>query len=585
MERPARVRTPDDPADMFPRRVTRARRRAVLACAACLSAAALSACDGDSPVRVESDAGSDGGVADAASDAAAGPEYPDVAFGEVSIRRLTRTQYANAVRDVFGERVVVPEVSEPDVAIGGLLSVGASGATYTARGVESLEEAAFAVADQALDDVEVRARLVPCEPAGAVDPECASAAVAAIGLRVWRRPLDDEELGRIAAIAIEAAEVLGDFHDGLEYGIAALLQSPNFLFRVELGEVEPGEAEGAPRRLTDWELATRLAFFLWNSTPDAELLAAADSGALSTDDGLRAQAERLLASERSRAGMRNFFSEYLRLYELDELRKDPTVFEHFSTRLGVDAREETLRLLEHIVFDVDGDYRDVVTTRTTFMNPRLATLYAIPAPAAEGFAEVRLPVGGGRVGLLGHASFLNLHAHTVSSSATRRGVAVRQILLCHAIPSPPVDVDTSIPEPSGEAPTLRDRVAEHLENDACAACHELTDPIGLALENFDGIGRWRDTDNGHAIDASGWLDEAAYDDAVGLASAIREHPDFAACLVRMLTRYATGRVETWQERRLLDVLSTRFAALGYRVEPLLIELVMSPQFRLSGEPR
>ena len=506
--------------------------------------------------------------------------FPVAEPGPVSMRRLTRVQYLRVVADLFGDGVVVPDLEEPDVAQGGLLSVGAGDTSYSARGVASMEDAAFAIAQQALDTPARRERLVPCTPADTVDTACARAFVEGLGRRAWRRPLTDEEQARIAGVADEAAGSLGDFHAGLTYAVAALLQSPNFVFRVELGDGSEGD-----RRFTDFDLASRLSFFLWNTAPDDELLDQAASGALSTDEGLEAAARRLLASPRAREGVRNFFTEQLALYKLDALAKDPTLFEHFNTQLGPDAREETLRLLLHLVFEVDADFRDVMTTREAFLNPRLAALYDVPAPTRDGFRQVTLPASAGRAGLLSRASFLNLYAHQVSSSSALRGKFVRTVLLCQTIPPPPVDVDTSIPEASGDAPTLRDRVKEHLSNKACSGCHLLMDPIGLGFENFDAIGRWRSLDHGTPIDASGDLDGAPFADAVALGQVIRDHEDFAPCVVRTVARYATGRVEEAGERPVLATLSERFAQGGYRVRPLLLEIVMSPMFRRAGAPR
>jgi hypothetical protein len=504
----------------------------------------------------------------------------DVRPGPVSMRRLTHAQYHRSIADLFGDGVVVPDLLEPDVPQGGLLSVGAGDTTFSARGVASMEDAAYAIAAQVLDDEAQRRRLVPCAPAGPVDSACARQFVEQVGRSAWRRPLTGEEVQRITAVADGAAGTLGDFHAGLEYAVAALLQSPNFVFRVELGA-----GEGEARRFDDFELASRLSFFLWNSTPDARLLDQAAAGALSTDAGLLAEAKRLLVSPRAREGLSNFFSEQLLLYELDELSKDPMIFEHFSTELGADAREETLQLLLHTVLEADSDFRDIMTTRETFLNPRLSALYDVPAPTREGFRRVRLPEEANRAGLLTHASILNLHAHQVSSSATLRGKFVRTVLLCQTIPPPPVNVDTSIPEASGTARTLRDRVKEHLENPSCAGCHNLLDPIGLALENYDGIGRWRTDDNDARIDASGELDGIPYTDAIGLGQTVRDHEDFAPCVVRTLVRYATGRVEDPSEGAALEALSERFAEVGHRVRPMLLEIVMSPLFRQAGAPR
>ena len=507
----------------------------------------------------------------------------DATPGDSAMRRLTRDQFVGSLADIFGDEVVIPPLAEPDLVLGGLVSVGASGSSLSPLGVESLEAAALSVAEQAMETAELQERFIPCEPAGVVDAECVEEAIAVLGRRVWRRPLTEVELAGLVAIATAAADKLDDFHDGFEFAIAALLQSPNFIFRSELGVEDPDDP--GTRWFTDYELASRLSYFLWNTTPDDDLLDAAANGALSTTQGLLAAAQRLLDSPRARVGVRNFFVEFLDLGGLTKLSKDPNLFEHFDTQLGRDAMEETLRLIEHWVFDKGGDYRDLFSTRQTFLNPRMATLYGVPAPAPSGWTLTKLPAEGERAGILGHASFLALHAHAVSSSATRRGLAVRTLFLCQQMPSPPVDVDTSIPEPSGDAVTLRDRVAEHLENPTCATCHVLMDPIGLALENFDGIGRWRVLDNGGVIDASGDLDGAEFPNAPGLGAALGEHPDLLPCLVRTLVRYATGRVESFEEREVLGALVDRFEELGQRIEPLLLEIVGSPMFRRAGEPQ
>lgn len=528
----------------------------------------LSACTGE-PLTVE----------DMAPEDAYGPADA----GHVSMRRLTQAQFQNTIRDLFGDDIVVPEVAEPDVVSGGLPSVGASEATYSPRGVESLEAAAYSVSSQVMDSEERRVALVPCTPTDTVDTACTTEVVRQLGRRAWRRTLTEDEVTRIVGVADAAASTLGDFHEGLEYAVGALLQSPYFLYRVEVGEVDPDQPDR--RRFTDAELASRLSFFLWNTTPDDALLDAAESGALSTREGLFAEASRLLESPRAQAGMRNFFTEQFKLYDLDDLSKDPALFEHYTTLLGPDAREETLRLFDYAVFEAEMDYREIMTTRETFITPRLAALYDLPA-AAEGdaFSYVELPKKGPRAGLLGHASFLSLNAHAVSSSATLRGKAVRTVLLCQHIPVPPVNVDTSIPEASGTTLTLRDRVAEHLENPSCAGCHELLDPIGLGLENFDGLGRYRELDNGARIDPTGVLDTELFVDARELGKLIGEHERFPVCAVQTLGRYASGRIEADSESAWLDVLTERFEHHDYRIKALLLEVIMSPLFRQAGEP-
>jgi hypothetical protein len=508
-----------------------------------------------------------------------------VSPGPTALRRLTRAQYERALKATFGDEVVVPAVSEPDIPQAGLFSVGASSTTYSPRGVASLEEAAFAVAQQVVSVEALKARALPCELEGVVGEErsaCVREAITLNGLRLWRRPLSEGEINRLLALSLNAAEVLGGALEGLSFGLAAMMQSPHFLYRVELASPETG-VEG--ERFEPYALASRLSFFLWDSPPDDELLEAAASGELSTQAGLKAQAERLMSSPKLKVGLEQLFIEKLKLYKLNTLRKDPLLFDHFSPELMRDAREETLRLIDYYVLERDADLRELITTRERFLTPRLAALYGVPAPTQEGFKLVTLPEDSPRAGLLSHASLLNINAHPAASSATLRGHFVRTVMLCQEIPPPPPGVNTAIPEASGNTLTLRDRVAEHLENPSCAGCHKLLDPIGLALENYDAIGRWRERDNGALIDASGELDGVSFEDPLSLSHVLREHPEFTSCLVKSVARYAIGRLSTDEETPLLDDLNARFERFGYRLKPLLLELVLSPLFYNAGAPQ
>ena len=196
-----------------------------------------------------------------------------------------------------------------------------------------------------------------------------------------------------------------------------------------------------------------------------------------------------------------------------------------------------------------------------------------------------LPDDGLRRGLLGQVSVLALASHPTSSSATLRGAYVREKVLCHEIPNPPSNVDTSIPEPTPDAPTLRDRVTAHLVDPNCAGCHTLMDPIGLAFENFDGLGRYRATDGGAEIDAHGALDGKRYDGPIELAEVLFDHEDTGSCVAKHVYRYATGHRETDGEAEVVANLAGRFGASGYRIKALLLETVMSPGFRRAGSPR
>lgn len=505
-----------------------------------------------------------------------GPE-PASEPGPAPLPRLTEAQLVASVHDVLGESIVVPARLEPDAAIEGLVAIGSARTSFSPLGAERIEAASYDLARQAMEPGEVRDRLVGCEPYAVVDDGCAYATLRTLGRRLWRRPLGEDELARLVLIATTAAAELGDFYDGLEFGIAALIQSPNFLFRIELGEPDPEQPERL--RYTNYEMASRLSYFLWNTTPDDALLDAAERGDLSTPEGVREQAERLIASPRARAAVRNFFSDLFTLYELDALSKDPTVFTHMSAEVGPAAREETLTLIEQLVFDEQGDYRSLFTTRRTFMDRRLAAIYGVRAPVAEGFGETEWDEGAPRSGILTHISLLALNSHPVASSATLRGKFIRRTLLCGFIPPPPTDVDTSIPEPSENARTLRERIAVHLEDEFCASCHKVMDPIGLGLENFDALGRWRDTENDAVIDPSGVLDEVPFANPRELGQAIADHPDLGRCLAKHMYRYASSRLEAVGERELMAHLGEVFAANDHRVLDLMLAIVVTDSFR------
>lgn len=489
--------------------------------------------------------------------------------------RLTQRQLRHALDDLFLPGLALPSTLEPDAPAEGLLTAGGSVTSVSGRGVELYEDLALSVGEQVMRSPERRAAVLTCQTH---DGACLEAFVRELGRRVWRRPLVDEEVTALTGIAFRAEAALGTFEDGLAWVIAAMLQSPNFLYRFEAGEV----ADGGLRRFTSVEMASRLAFFLWASPPDLALLDAGERGELVTEAGLSAQVDRMLADPKARRSIRGFFSEWLQLHELARLNKDPNIFKHFSPDLGALAAEETLRLAEHLFVDEPADLRDLLLTRTAFIDRRLAAIYNVPAPVLEGFGRTELPLSGERRGFLGQVSFLAMHSHPTSSSATLRGVFLRETLLCQHVPDPPSDLNTAIPEPSPELPTLRDRLAAHREDPSCASCHQMTDVPGLGFELFDGIGRFRLTENGAPIDPSGRLAGVDFSGPSELAVAIADNPRFTACAVQKLYSYAVARPTTRDELTLLDTLTDAFVANGRQVDDLMRAIAMSPGFRLVG---
>ncbi len=520
---------------------------------------------------------------DAVSRPDANPPRPTTAYvpNEPRLRRLTQRQYTNTVRDILGESLVVTRSLEPDVRAEGSTSIGGTNSTISQRGTEQFQDSAYDIAQQVLRSAERRAMVLSCTPAAVRDDACAESFLRAYGKRLWRRPLSDSELATLVTISGRAADALTDFHRGLEFGLAGLLQAPEFLFRAEIGTMR-----GAERRFERFELASRLAYFLWNGPPDDALLSAAENNQLEDSAMLGAQIDRMLASPKARRGLEAFFTDWLRLDELDFISRDATLYPAFGADFGPSAREEVLRTLDWIALDRDADFRDALTTRETFVNRRLASIYGVTFPVRGApvtqFERVEFPASQPRRGILGMAAFLALEAHPTSTSPTLRGKFVREILLCQTMPAPPVGVNTAVPEPSATARTLRDRLQVHQEVPSCRGCHLLMDNIGLGFENFDALGRYRTIENGVLIDASGTLDVLPFANAAELANTLRDDPAFPRCMVNRLYRHAWGFHEEEPQREEVERLLTSFSTSGFKLKGLLRTIAIGEAFRRAS---
>jgi hypothetical protein len=511
--------------------------------------------------------------------------------GPVAMRRLNPSQYRSAIRAVFGDDVEIVGTLEPDTRRSGLLAVGSAEMTITPAALEQYESIATSVASQALAPSR-RERLVPCAPADATRPDdaCSARFVREVGERLFRRDLTEPEVAARVAAARMAASGAGDFHLGLQVALESLLTSPEFLFRIERTEAIPSDTTRT--RLTGDTLATRLSYFLWNVAPDDELREAASRGRLHDADVLSAQVDRLLASPNVKDGVRAFFSDLLRFDEIDTMNKDLTRFPIFTRELAEDAREQTLQVIVDHVIDQQRDYRDLFVTRRLFMTRTLGPLYRVPVRTAQGWEPVELPADDPRAGLLAHASLNMLQAHPGRTSATLRGKFLREAFLCQAVPPAPANVQLALfnDDQNPEHRTARDRLAVHSTNGSCRGCHKLTDPVGLGLEQFDGIGSLRTSENDAPIDPSGDLDGADFADAAELGWQLRDHPRLAACLVETMYRYAVGREIVASEAAAIDELRARFAASGYRIPSLLRDIALSETYRTApagdrtGEP-
>jgi hypothetical protein len=494
-----------------------------------------------------------------------------------SVRLITSDQYFNTIAYIFGNGIKVSATFPPMVRTDGLLEAGAATAGVTANQVEQYQYVASLIAGKVVDPSN-RDFLIGCKPTNpkAADPSCARRFLAVVGRLLYRRPLSSEELNWEVSQADRAANQLHDFYKGLRLPLEGMLYSPDFLYVTDLGQ--PAPKHPGQFRLDPYSLASRLSFFLWDAAPDRALLEAAQNGELYDPKGRERTVDRMMRSPRLITGVRAFFSDMLGFDVFNTLGKDPVIYPDFTGQTAQDAREQALRTIVDLLIKKDEDYRDLFTTDETFISPSLAVLYNVPVKSA-GWTLYESPASSSRVGFLAEIGFLAAYSHPGMSSPTLRGKAVRELLLCQHVPNPPPNVDFSaITNPDPSLKTMRQRLTAHRKNPVCAGCHRLTDPIGLTLENFDGAGKWRTTENGAPIDASGTLDDKNFDGPAGLGQVLHDDPAVPACLVKRMFSYAVGRPDSAQDQPILSYLKAQFATSGYRIPQLMRTIALSNAF-------
>jgi hypothetical protein len=515
--------------------------------------------------------------------------------GEPVVRRITANAYRRIITDVFGAGINVSGRFEPDLRtgpVGGLYAVGSGRVSVTATGLEQYDGTARAIAAKVVDE-QNRNLLIPCKPKSLTEPDdaCASQFLSAAGRLLYRRPLTQQELQAQVAAAATTTKTLKSFYAGIELSLAGMMKSLPFLFRDETAEPDP--AHPGQYRLDAFSKASRLSFLLWDAAPDPELLAAAESGELNTEKGLARQVDRLLASPRVGDGVRAFFTDMLGLEDFSTISKDAAIYPKYSAEITKEAPEQTLRTIVDHVVTRQGDYRELFTTRRTFLTPLLSSVYGVPMAtdvplgALDEWQAYEYPEGDQRGGILTQVSFVSLHSHPGRSSPTLRGKALREILLCQKVPDPPANVNFSEVENANNPvhKTARERLKAHATEAMCTGCHKVTDPMGLALENFDSAGGYRAVENGAPIDTSGSLDGKAFANALGLGQAVHDHPATTSCLVDKLYAYAAGRLATKGEAEWVQYLKKSFAADGYRIPALLRRIATSNAYYRVAAPQ
>ena len=434
-------------------------------------------------------------------------------------------------------------------------------------------------------DTASRRRIFVCRPEGAsteAEAACAREILGGLARRAYRRPVTDGDVDTLLAF-YAAGRRDGGFERGIQEALARLLVSPQFLFRVERDPV--GVEAGGVYRISDLELASRLSFFLWSTIPDDELLEAAETGALREPGVLAAQVRRMLADPRASALARNFGGQWLFVRNLRAVDPDASAYPEFDDNLREAFQRETELFLEHQIRD-DRPLAELLTADHTFLNERLARFYGVRSVYGAHFRRVPMP-DPRRAGLLGHASIL-----TVTSYATRTSPVVRgKYLLDNILGAPPPPPPPNVPalEETGAAgaeASIREQMEQHRRSPACASCHERMDPLGFALENFDGIGRWRETDGGAPIDASGRLpDGAAFTGPADFRAALLERRgEFVRTVTEKLLTYALGRAVGAPDMPAVRRIMQEAASADYRWSSLILGIVESRPFQMRRAP-
>lgn len=500
-------------------------------------------------------------------------------------RRLTSTAFRNSLRDLLQGPVTLGELEPDSWSVGGFPSISAATVSISPAGVERYQAAIETATAALFADGVRKAKVLGCTPKSSTDTPCFQSFVTSFGRLAWRKPLTPAQVTRYTTLIANVAASLGDANEGMRAGMKGLLLSPNFLYRLERGAPQAAGGNGF-WQYTSSEVATRLSYFLTNSTPDATLLDLADNDQLQTKEAVLQQADRLLATAAGRESVGNFARELYQLQIIASRAKDPK-FTEYTPALQAAMVQEIPAMFQSIVFDRNASALELLTTRDTFVTKELAALYGLPTTGLSSttLTGVTLPADGLRGGLLTTAAFLSLYANQEEGSPTLRGKFIRETMLCETIPLPPPNVSTVLPDlPAGVLYTKRQRLTMHESTPSCAQCHKMMDPLGLPLENFDAIGKYRATDQGQPIDVSGNIDGTAFNGPVELGRVLAATPQVAACLVRNVYRYASGHVERATEQPVLDALTSSFRGGGYRLRDLIRDIVASDGFRFVAAP-
>jgi hypothetical protein len=541
---------------------------------------------------------------------------------------LSRTEYGNAIRDIFGIEDIIPTRCPLDTVADGFDNY-ASAANISQWRLDNLFDLAESIAERESSNLE---SLLGCGPAPSRD--CVATFVRDRGRLIFRRALVAEEQARFMGIYDGLVDDTSQ-REAVEAVIEAFLISPQFLFRPESGHDHASPAPGVSQ-LTGYELAGRLSFMLWASIPDDALLDAAEEGRLDTAEGLETEARRMLDDPRSQDGIVNFGAQWADLRRLDGISLENEIYPDFGNEMREAMRVESERFIDHVIRQQDGDVGMLLTSTDAFVDYRIAPVYGVefipPAnarpctasyhwrdgyvsndcaadeicmdlPDANGpncdpyhhgqdcpglcvppYQQVALPAHQ-RAGILTRSGFLTGHSHTRQPSIVERGKFVRNRLLCTDIAPPPPNVEDTVPmNMGGQQRTNRERLAQHTQG-ACVGCHQMMDPIGYGMENFDSMGAWRDEDTGQPVRADGELlftgdanTDGPYNGPIELMTRLAESETVQRCMAQQVFRFAHGRRPEPAEPAMAE-LENRHLASGGSLRELLVSITQTDSFR------
>lgn len=494
------------------------------------------------------------------------------------VRRLSHVEYNRSLAAILGAPTELGLGFASDTVVHGF-SNNADALVVSGLLADQYREAAETVADTLAADLGKR---LGCDPVADGEPECASTFITNFGKQAFRRPLTATEAARYNTLWKEAAAA-EDFAGGIRWVIAAMLQSPGFLYRSELGD----HTGDGVYQLTPYELASELSYLIVGGPPDAELIAAADDGTLTEIETLQKHAARLLASSDSDATLHRFVTEWLHLDRLAIVPRDATLYPELTPEIRADMLGETHRFVSAIYRD-GGTMSDLLTASHSYMTDALATYYGLPAGSGEpdGAGFKKVSTTGSAAGILVHGGLLTTHALPTSSSPIHRGKLVRERLLCQEMPPPPPSLDTS-PPPVDPSLSTRERYTQHSADPTCAGCHDRIDPIGFGFEHYDAVGRYRTKDGTHTIDSTGEIlltkeSNGSYDGVDELAQLLAGSPEVEACYTLQWSRHAIGSGDASELQCVQDEVSAAFTKAEGRLDSLVLALVATRFFRERG---